>query len=144
MSNKLPMVSLEKVEVKLTMKVETVVAVDKVAHVAGLSRASVINGYVEDGLRKAKVALTAEDVARIKRETPGMPQCPYVLEFAYLLPDQTGEANGNWPVRYAPRRSLVAIVIPDAENGYNGRWKWHTNDFTPAEGPLAANTEAHE
>jgi len=65
MSNKLPMVSLEKVEVKLTMKVETVVAVDKVAHVAGLSRASVINGYVEDGLRKAKVALTAEDVARI-------------------------------------------------------------------------------
>ena len=86
----------------------------------------------------------AEDVARIKRETPGMPQCPYVLEFAYLLPDQTGEADGNGPVRYAPRRSLVAIVIPDAENGYNGRWKWHTDDFTPADGPLAANTEAHE
>lgn len=86
----------------------------------------------------------AEDVARIKRETPGMPQCPYVLEFAYLLPDQTGEADGNGPVRYAPRRGLVAIVIPDAESGYNGRWKWHTDDFTPAEGPLAANTEAHE
>ena len=86
----------------------------------------------------------AEDVARIKRETPGLPQCPYVLEFAYLLPDRTGEANGNEPVRYAPRRGLVAIVIPDAESGYNGRWKWHTDDFTPAEGPLAANTEAHE
>ena len=86
----------------------------------------------------------AEDVSRIKRETPGMPQCPYVLEFAYLLPDQTGEADGNGPVRYAPRRGLVAIVIPDTESGYNGRWKWHTDDFTPAEGPLAANTEAHE
>ena len=22
--------------------------------------------------------------------------------------------------------------------------KWHTDDFTPAEGPLAANTETHE
>ena len=86
----------------------------------------------------------AEDVSRIKRETPGMPQCPYVLEFAYLLPDQTGEADGNGPVRYAPRRGLVAIVIPDAASGYNGRWKWHTDDFTPAEGPLAANTETHE
>ena len=87
----------------------------------------------------------AEDVARIKRETPGLPQYPYVLEFAYLLPDQTGEANGNEPVRYAPRRGLTAIVIPDAASGYNGRWKWHTDDFTPAPSDsLAANTEAHE
>ena len=87
----------------------------------------------------------AEDVARIKRETPGLPQCPYVLEFAYMLPDQTGETDGNGPVRYAPRRGLVAIVIPDAANGYNGRWKWHTDDFTPAPSDfLAANTEAHE
>ena len=86
----------------------------------------------------------AEDVARIKRETPGLPQCPYVLEFAYLLPDRTGEANGNEPVRYAPRRGLAAIVIPDAASGYNGRWKWHTDDFTPAEVPLAVNTETHE
>ena len=86
----------------------------------------------------------AEDVARIKRETPGLPQCPYVLEFAYLLPDQTGEADGNGFVRYAPRRGLVAIVIPDAASSYNGRWKWHTDDFTPADGPLAANTEAHK
>ncbi len=86
----------------------------------------------------------AEEIARIKRETPGLPQCPYVLEFAYLLPDQTGEADGNGPVRYTPRRGLVAIVIPDAVSGYNGRWKWHTDEFTPADGPLAANTEAHE
>ena len=33
MSNKFPMVSLDKIEVKLTMKVETVVAVDKVADI---------------------------------------------------------------------------------------------------------------
>ena len=67
-----------------------------------------------------------------------------MLEFAYLQPDQTGEADGNGPVRYAPRRGLAAIVIPDAENGYNGRWKWHTDDFTPADGPLAVNMEGLE
>ena len=87
----------------------------------------------------------AEDIARIKRETPGLPQCPYVLEFANFLPDQTGEADGNGPVRYAPRRGLAAIVIPDAVSGYNGRWKWHTDDFTPAPSDsLAANMEGLE
>ena len=55
MSEKFPMVSIDKVEVKLTMKVETVVGVDKVAEMAGMSRASLINGYVEDGLKNAKV-----------------------------------------------------------------------------------------
>lgn len=65
MSNKFPMVSLDKIEVKLTMKVETVVAVDKVADMAGMSRASVINGYVEDGLKRAKVLLTADDMKRV-------------------------------------------------------------------------------
>ena len=86
----------------------------------------------------------AEDVARIKHETPALPHCPYVLEFAYLLPDRTDGADGNEPVRYAPRHGLVAIVIPDAASGYNGRWKWHTDNFTPTDAPLAANTEAHE
>ncbi len=66
MSNKLPMVSLDKIEVKLTMKTETAVAVDKVARIAGLSRAAVINGYVEDGLKRAKVILTAEDLKRVE------------------------------------------------------------------------------
>ena len=66
MSAKFPMVSLEKVEVKLTMKTATVVAVDKVAKMSGMSRASVINGYVEDGLKRAKVRLTAEDLERIE------------------------------------------------------------------------------
>ena len=66
MSNKFPMISLDKVEVKLTMKVETAVAVDKVASVANLSRAAVINGYVADALKKAKVTLTADDLKRIE------------------------------------------------------------------------------
>lgn len=66
MSNKFPMVSLDKVEVKLTMKVETAVAVDRVASVANLSRAAVINGYVADALKKAKVTLTADDLKRIE------------------------------------------------------------------------------
>ena len=86
----------------------------------------------------------AEDVARIKREMPGLPQCPYVLEFAYLPTNETGKAGRNEHARYAPRRGLVAIVIPDAVSGYNGRRKWHTDDFTPADGPLVANSEAHE
>ena len=66
MSNKFPMISLDKIEVKLTMKVETAVAVDKVAAIANLSRAAVINGYVADALKKAKVTLTAEDLKRIE------------------------------------------------------------------------------
>lgn len=66
MSAKFPMVSLEKVEVKLTMKTSAVVLVDKVAKMAGLSRAAVINGYVEDGLKRAKIVLTKDDLARIE------------------------------------------------------------------------------
>jgi len=66
MSAKLPMVSLDKVEVKLTMKTKVVVAVDKVAEIAGLSRAAVINGYVEDALKRAKIRLTLEDEKRVE------------------------------------------------------------------------------
>ena len=66
MSSKLPMVSLDKVEVKLTMKTKVVVAVDKVAEMSGMSRAAVINGYVEDALKKAKIRLTVEDEQRIE------------------------------------------------------------------------------
>lgn len=65
MSDKFPMVSLDKLEIKLTMKTINVVAVDKVAKMVGMSRASVINGYVEDGLKKAKVKLTVADYARV-------------------------------------------------------------------------------
>jgi flavin-binding protein dodecin len=59
------MVSLDKLEIKLTMKTINVVAVDKVAKMVGMSRASVINGYVEDGLKRAKVKLTVADYARV-------------------------------------------------------------------------------
>ena len=65
MSAKLPMPSLDKVEVKLTMKTRVVVAVDKVAEMSGLSRAAVINGYVEDALQRAKIRLTLEDEKRV-------------------------------------------------------------------------------
>lgn len=66
MSSKFPMVSIDKVEVKLTVKAETIVAVDKIAEVSGMSRAAVINGYVEDGLKRAKVDLTVEDIKRVE------------------------------------------------------------------------------
>ena len=66
MSAKFPMVSLDKVEVKLTVKTESVVAVDKVAKMAGMSRASVINGYIDDGLKRAKVKLDIDDLKRVE------------------------------------------------------------------------------
>ena len=66
MSAKFPMVSLDKVEVKLTVKTESVVAVDKVARMAGMSRASVINGYIDDGLKRAKVKLDLDDLKRVE------------------------------------------------------------------------------
>lgn len=66
MSDKFPMVSLDKVEVKLTMKTEIVVAVDRIAKFAGISRAALINGYVEDGLKRANVVLTVEDLKRVE------------------------------------------------------------------------------
>ena len=66
MSDKFPMVSIDKVEVKLTMPAKVVVAVDSIAEVSGMSRASVINGYVQDGLRRAKYVLTVEDEKRIE------------------------------------------------------------------------------
>lgn len=67
MSSKFPMVSIDKVEVKLTVKVENTVAIDKIAQMAGLSRSAIINGYIEDGLKKAKVTLTQEDLARVEQ-----------------------------------------------------------------------------
>lgn len=66
MSEKFPMVSIDKVEVKLTVKTEAVVAIDKVAKMAGMSRASVINGYINDGLKKAKVQLDVDDLRRVE------------------------------------------------------------------------------
>lgn len=66
MSSKFPMVSIDKVEVKLTVKAESVVAVDKISEMSGMSRAAVINGYIEDGLKRAKITLTAEDLARVE------------------------------------------------------------------------------
>ena len=59
------MVSLGKVEVKLTMKVESVVHLDRIAEVTGLSRAAIINGYVDDALKKAKIRPSVEDLKRI-------------------------------------------------------------------------------
>ena len=66
MSSKFPMMSLDKVEVRLTVKNESVVAVDKVAKMAGMSRASVINGYIDDGLKRAKVRLDVDDLKRVE------------------------------------------------------------------------------
>lgn len=66
MSNKFPMVSLDKVEVKLTMKVETVVLVDRISKESGLSRAAIINGYVEDKLKEKRIKLTLDDLKQVE------------------------------------------------------------------------------
>lgn len=66
MSSKFPMMSLDKVEVKLSVKNESVVGVDKIARMAGMSRASVINGYIDDGLKRSKVVLDVDDLKRVE------------------------------------------------------------------------------
>lgn len=86
----------------------------------------------------------AEEIARIRRKSSGLPQCPYVLEFAYRPTGEKEETGENKSRRLVPFHGIAAIVIPDDESGYNGRREWHTDDFTPADAPLAANTEALE
>ena len=86
----------------------------------------------------------AEDIARIKRESPGLPQCPYVLEFAYRPTGEKEKTGEDKSRRLVPFHGIAAIVIPDAMSGYNGRGEWHTDDFTPADAPFDVNTEARE
>ena len=75
----------------------------------------------------------AQDIIRMKRELPGLPKCPYVLEFERpdsLLDWTSDEAKS----RSAAPAVIAAIVIPDEERGYNGRGDWHFDDFTPTPG----------
>ena len=75
----------------------------------------------------------AQDIIRMKRELPGLPKCPYVLEFERiprLLDSRTDEAKS----RSAARAVIAGIVIPDEERGYDGRGDWHFDDFTPTPG----------
>jgi len=78
----------------------------------------------------------AQDIIRMKRELPGLPKCPYVLEFDQtrrwfedFTPD--GAESFDDP---AARAVIAAIVIPDEERGYDGRGDWHFDDFTPTPG----------
>ena len=78
----------------------------------------------------------AQDIIRMKRELPGLPKCPYVLEF-----DQPKSSMGSWAPDGADsfqdptaRAVIGAIVIPDEECGYDGRGDWHFDDFTPTPG----------
>ena len=86
----------------------------------------------------------AEEIARIKRETSGLPQCPFVLEFAYLPTIETEEPEEGKSRRFKPFHNIAAIVIPDAANGYNGRWKWDIGDFSPWDGFFSINWEARQ
>ena len=80
----------------------------------------------------------AQDIIRMKRELPGLPKCPYVLEF-----DQPNSVLSSWDWKPdgaesfddpAARAVIAAIVIPDGERGYDGRGDWHFDDFTPTPG----------
>ena len=66
MSKDIPMVAIDKVEVKLTMPVDNVVLIDKIGKITGLSRAAIFNGYAQDGLKRSKVTLTKEDLERVE------------------------------------------------------------------------------
>ena len=82
--------------------------------------------------RERRIEL-AQDILRMKRELPGLPKCPYVLEFERMprLLDWTSDEAKS---RSADRAVIAAIVIPDEERGYDGRGDWHFDDFTPTPG----------
>ena len=82
--------------------------------------------------RERRIEL-AQDIIRMKRELPGLPKCPYVLEFERIprLLDWTSDEAKS---RSADRAVIAAIVIPDEERGYDGRGDWHFDDFTPTPG----------
>lgn len=80
----------------------------------------------------------AQDIIRMKHELPGLPKCPYVLEF-----DQPNSVLSSWDWKPdgaesfddpAARAVIAAIVIPDEVRGYDGRGDWHFDDFTPTPG----------
>ena len=84
--------------------------------------------------RERRIEL-AQDIIRMKRELPGLPKCPYVLEFERpdrLLDWRTDGAKSSDDS--AARAVIAAIVIPDEERGYDGRGDWHFDDFTPTPG----------
>ena len=88
----------------------------------------------------------AKDIARMKREQPGLPHCLYVLSFPSSVlqldweteyPAWTPENAMEFP-DHAIHGELRQIAIPDAAHGYAGERKrlgerWHTDDFTPTE-----------
>ena len=85
-----------------------------------------------DRERRIKIA---QDIIRMKRERPGLPKCPYVLEFERpdSLIDWTSDRAKSFKDP-AARAVIAAIVIPDEERGYDGRGDWHFDDFTPTPG----------
>ena len=78
----------------------------------------------------------AQDIIRMKRELPGLPKCPYVLEFDHpgsWIDDFTPDGAKDFSDP-AARAVIAAIVIPDEKRGYDGRGDWHFDDFTPTPG----------
>lgn len=102
---------------------------------AGTIRIKVVTA---DGKRYFEIA---EDVARIKRGTPGLPQCPFVLEFDQPFGDLKTAEDWRTVFDFHNESGFVVIVIPDAVRGYDGRTEWHTDDFTPTVDPDAGNEE---
>lgn len=84
--------------------------------------------------RERRIEL-AQDIIRMKRELPGLPKCPYVLEFE--RPDRLLDWTSDRAKSFddpAARAVIAAIVIPDEARGYDGRGDWHFDDFTPTPG----------
>ena len=98
---------------------------------AGAIRIKVVTA---DGKRYFEIA---EDVARIKRETPGLSQCPFVLEFDQPAGDLKTAEDWRTAFDFHNESGFVVIVIPDAVRGYDGQKDWHTDDFTPTVDPDA-------
>jgi GTP cyclohydrolase FolE2 len=65
MSNAFPMRAFDKVDVRISLKATIAVRLDRIARGAGLSRAALISGYLEQKLDDMGIALTADDVKAV-------------------------------------------------------------------------------
>jgi GTP cyclohydrolase FolE2 len=65
MSNAFPMRAFDKIDVRISLKATIAVRLDRIARGAGLSRAALISGYLEQKLDDMGISLTADDVKAV-------------------------------------------------------------------------------
>jgi predicted transcriptional regulator len=71
MSDAFPMRALDKIDVRISLKADIAVRIDRVAKTADVSRAAIITQYLETMLARDGVDLTAGDQRKVKEIIKG-------------------------------------------------------------------------